>query len=789
MAVFKCKMCGGSLDVQENMTVIECDFCGTKQTLPNTNDEALQTLFNRANTLRMKSEFDKAAELYEKIVEQDDTQAEAHWGIVLCKYGIEYVEDPKTRKRIPTCHRASFEAVTKDIDYQAAIKHADTHQKYIYEAEAKAIDAIQRDILKIVNEEEPFDVFICYKETDSNGKRTVDSTIANDIYYQLTEQGYKVFYAAITLEDKLGQEYEPYIFAALNSAKVMLSIGTKPEYFQAVWVKNEWSRFLKIMKNDRSRMLIPCYRDMDAYELPEEFAHLQAQDMSKIGFISDLLRGIGKIIKKDEPKTVVKETIVQQNVEAPKQDIATILKRAYMFLEDGEWRNANDYAEKVLDIDPENAQAYLCKMLIDLGVKKKEQLVEQLKTLEQSSNFSKVLRYGDEALIKTLQEYNTEIVYRNARTAMNNAKKTEEFIAAARLFLDKKIVDYKDSRELNKKCLEKANNIHNVNIYQNALQHMRAKEYGMAMSQFYSIIEYKDSRQKYEECDEMKKRTAYDEAMQKSKYDVDAAIRIFNTIRGYKDVDKRIAECEAKRIQLLKEREERQKKEKIRKIVIKISIVIVALIVAAVILFFAVINPAMKKSAIKKAFIEKYSQEIYDRYGVVEEGRTITFGKYEYDDHDINSFDDLGPKPIEWIVLEVEEDRAMLFSKHVLDKRRYDSRSKIWSESELREWLNGEFLETAFTTEELEYILTVTVPASETKGESTEDKIYLITDEKLEKHFTAEERESESLSYFIFGDARFSNSGHVKCVEGGGYESINPFSTSGIRPVIWISLK
>ena len=147
------------------------------------------------------------------------------------------------------------------------------------------INEIQKGILAISQKEEPFDVFICYKETDDTGTRTQDSVIANDIYYQLTQEGLKVFYAAITLENKLGSAYEPCIFAALNSAKVMLAIGTKPEHFNAVWVKNEWSRFLKIIQKDRSKLLIPCYRDMDAYELPEEFAHLQAQDMSKIGFI------------------------------------------------------------------------------------------------------------------------------------------------------------------------------------------------------------------------------------------------------------------------------------------------------------------------------------------------------------------------------------------------------------------------------------------------------------------------------------------------------------------------
>ena len=70
----------------------------------------MQNLFNRANILRMKSEFDKAEEIYEKIIQRDSTQAEAYWGLILCKYGIEYVDDPATYKKIPTCHRASYDS-------------------------------------------------------------------------------------------------------------------------------------------------------------------------------------------------------------------------------------------------------------------------------------------------------------------------------------------------------------------------------------------------------------------------------------------------------------------------------------------------------------------------------------------------------------------------------------------------------------------------------------------------------------------------------------------------------
>jgi tetratricopeptide (TPR) repeat protein len=372
-------MCGGELDVDGNSTVVTCDYCGTKQTVPTSYDEEIRSLYNRANILRMKSEFDKAEQLYEKILGKDDKQAEAYWGVLLCKYGIEYVEDPKTGKRIPTCHRTSFDAITADEYYKLALDNADSVQQGIYESEAKYIDGVQKEILAISQKEEPYDVFICYKETDENGKRTQDSVIANDIYYQLTQEGYKVFYAAITLEDKLGSAYEPIIFAALNSAKVMLSIGTKPEYFTAVWVKNEWSRYLKLMQKDHTKMLIPCYKDMDAYELPEEFAHLQAQDMGKIGFINDIVRGIKKVIVKSKLEQKSTASIANSNV-------ANLLKRAYMYAEDGDFENANIYAEKILDIDSEFAEAYVVKLMCNLKQRKQEDLATLMTTFEDNNN-------------------------------------------------------------------------------------------------------------------------------------------------------------------------------------------------------------------------------------------------------------------------------------------------------------------------------------------------------------------------------------------------------------------
>lgn len=457
MAVLKCKMCGGELNASGNASVVECEFCGTRQTIPTSKDENLQGLFNRANILRMKSEFDKAAEIYEKIIQKDETQAEAYWGIILCKYGIEYVEDPQSFKRIPTCHRTSFDSIIADEDYKSALSYADSVQREIYESEAKEIDKLQKDILSIVHKEDPFDVFICYKETDADGKRTQDSVIANDIYHQLTQEGFKVFYAAITLENKLGTAYEPYIFAALNSAKVMLVIGTKPEYFNAVWVKNEWSRFLKLIPKDRTKLLIPCYRDMDAYELPEEFAHLQAQDMSKIGFINDVVRGIKKVINPDEQnREVVKETAAQ-SINA---NIEPLLKRAFMFLEDGDWNSANEYCEKVLDTDPENAEAYLGKLMSDCTKHNRDELLsyspseDTMCKIQNNKNFVNAFRYATQEF---KQAFLDKLMYTIAENIEKSAETAEDFFEASLCY--KQIKNYEDAAMRFKECDKKYKSI------------------------------------------------------------------------------------------------------------------------------------------------------------------------------------------------------------------------------------------------------------------------------------------------------------------------------------------
>lgn len=386
MTVIKCKMCGGDLQIIEGETVAECEYCGTKQTVPKVDDEKKLTLFSRANRLRLACEFDKAASVYESIVADFPEEAEAYWGLVLCRYGIEYVDDPATGRKVPTCHRSSFDSILEDSDFEQACENADPIARRVYRDEAKTIEDIRKGIVEVSGKEPPYDIFICYKETNENGERTIDSVIAQDVYDALTEKGYRVFFSRITLEDKLGTEYEPYIFAALNSAKLMLAFGTDYEYYNAVWVKNEWSRYLKLMAQDKTRHLIPCYKGIDAYDIPREFAKLQAQDMGKVGAMQDLLRGIDKIMGRSASGVTV--------APLPVAGTAAYTERGFFFLEDGDFVRAADYFERALDQNPRDGRAYLGKIFAGLHVSSLQEFEKLTVNLDGTNDYARAMQFS-----------------------------------------------------------------------------------------------------------------------------------------------------------------------------------------------------------------------------------------------------------------------------------------------------------------------------------------------------------------------------------------------------------
>ena len=114
-------------------------------------------------------------------------------------------------------------------------------------------------------------------------------------------------------------------------------------------------------------------------------------------------------------------------------------------------------------------------------------------------------------------------------------------------------------------------------------------------------------------------------------------------------------------------------------------------------------------------------------------GNVVTFGHYEQDCDMSN-----GPEPVEWIVLDVQDGKALLLSRYGLDMKPHhtDYSDITWENCPLRDWLNGDFLNSVFSADEQAAILMTEVDNSSSQGYSgwstnggnnTQDKVFLLS--------------------------------------------------------------
>ena len=716
--IIKCKMCGGDLAFEPGSTVCECEYCGSKQTIPSVDSEKKTNLFNRANRLRMNSEFDKASAVYEQIVAEFPEEAEAYWGLCLCAYGIEYVDDPATGSKIPTCHRTLPTSIMEDSNFEQACDYADPVARKVYREEAKTIDRIQKDILSIAQNETPYDVFICYKEIAEDGSRTEDSVLAQDVYEALTAKGLKVFFSRITLEDKLGTQYEPYIYAALSSAKVMLAFGTTYEYYDAVWVKNEWSRFLGMMKADKRKVLIPCFKGLDAYDMPKEFRGLQAQDMAKLGWMQDLVRGVEKLCGKggtasSAPNTVVQKTVVQEVQESGKAD--NLMKRVYLYLEDEDFEKASEYIDKVLDVDAEYAPAYVAQVLVAKKLTKEANLTILRASIDDDPTWKKALRFANE-------------------------EQKQRYLGYAKQINENEVYDKEQKKKQAELAVKKEQ-------YDRALAEISKGNYFWAMMILHQLNGYKDAEKLMRQCldkykeellqkeQEQRKTLAEKEQEQKetAKWAEELQMQI-NRLNA--EIDQLHGLFSAKKKQKLQEEVENllneQKQLEQRQYDIE--------------QFLRTAGASLKNIQSDKESRysdEKIMQEVERKAEwetLVQSGRQITFGHYP---QTANGNDNT---PIEWLILARDEQKILIVSKYGLDAQPYnkDYTSVTWETCTLRKWLNGTFYNKAFSSAEQAAILTTNVDNSKSQcysgwntsgGNNTEDKVFLLSYAEANKYF------------------------------------------------------
>lgn len=435
MAAFLCRACGGILELVDGKTLCRCKFCNTIQSVPLLDSAEKAELCARAETLRREYRYDKAIRLYEELIRLSPTDADLYWALTLCRYGVELSSDGSA-----LLNRIQAHSVLSDKDYKLALKFADRETRAVMERQAAQIDRIRREGAQLSESGGEYDIYLCAREAHENGRRASDSVIAAKLYSLLTAEGFRVFFPEKSLEDKSGGEWEPYIFAALRSAPVMIIVGTSAESFDDVWVRNAWSRFAELS----GKTVIPALRDMPPSELPVELSKLQALDLSKLGAESDLLSAV---------KTRLGNSAASAAESAENEN--PLLRRAELFLEDGDFERAAEICAGLLSKEPNNAHAYLIKLLAEYALPNENALDDMSENFTMSENYRLAMRYGSEPLRIRLKEHSSRSLYKKFTARLDVAADNERELLSAAADL-RTLGDYSNAADLAESAEKKA---------------------------------------------------------------------------------------------------------------------------------------------------------------------------------------------------------------------------------------------------------------------------------------------------------------------------------------------
>lgn len=403
-----CKICGGSIVRDGNFYI--CEYCGNKWEIDSGNDIHAVDRANAWRALR-DSDFEKAAELFEHIIAKESDNYEAYWGRALAQSCITYVTDLSENKKVPTCNNITDTSFLNGRDVQKAISLAPSDIGENYRKQASYIDKVRVEWLEKASREPAYDVFISYKDSDrENGiVRTQDSIDAQDLYNALAAEGYKVFFSRVSLRDKISEQYEPYIYNAIKTSKVMIVFGEKPEYFNAVWVKNEWTRFKTcIQKGEKHKnSLVVVYKNMDPSALPVVLSARQCLNAADMTFLSDLTRHIKRVVAESQKNVHLEKIAISGGQIAQKATTLSVnavqtrqigagaiaetsitekqtINLIYSYLRERQWQGAADLTEEVLFNNPGCAEALWCKLLASMRVSDGPALVGRLDAFVQN---------------------------------------------------------------------------------------------------------------------------------------------------------------------------------------------------------------------------------------------------------------------------------------------------------------------------------------------------------------------------------------------------------------------
>lgn len=563
--MYSCKMCGVALDAKAFDTLEKCPYCGMMNDVVRIKDVFQENQLDKANYYRRNRDYVRAAGLYNGLIRKDEELAVAHWGKLLCEYGVEYISDLASGTCVPVCNNMKEEAVFENPSYKAAIRFAGEELQSYYEQEAKKIQLIQQEMAKETEQENPYDVFLCYRESDSEGNPTKDSELAQELYEYLGKNGFDVFYEREC--KKQHGDTIAYRAHAARTATVMLVVGTSAESFDSPLVKMEWNERLKTSVEGDADFLV-AYKDMDMYELPDEIMHLQAKNMNRLSFLQELLEELERLCDRTDE---AEETEEQEQGMQGAVSAESLTERAFLCLEDGEFTKADELLEQALNCKAKYAKAYIGKLMVRLGACVEEDLAKGRMELTGYKEYNRIMRFGDAEQKKQIEDYNNQIIerkqteelsakqarYEQAMQQLEAAQSEQEYLAAARIFNE--VGAYKDAEEKYSSCMQTAAK---ENSYQNAMRLLHNNSFDEAESVFLQIEDYKDAADMADNC---RKEKVFQNGLQllgNRKYE--EAAEVFQGLGDYKNAAEQVVRCQKRVDRETLEKQKNEKKEELQ---------------------------------------------------------------------------------------------------------------------------------------------------------------------------------------------------------------------------------
>lgn len=466
----KCKNCGAPLNASRALNgVLECEYCGSAFTLPKeeTAGGAIEQLKIAANELDL-CRFEDAFASYRKAAELDENEPEAYFGMALSEFRVQYLKDNLKHRLQPVCHAATDKKFSENKNYLRALSLATKEQAEKYGRRAAEIDYIASEFFRLNKQGTGYDCFICVKVTDDEtGMRTADYKYADDIYFSLRGKGYKPFFSERELKNVTGADYEARILYALCSSECMLVVCGKEEYLNTPWVKNEYSRFLALIRDEEKESDSitlaffgkPIERlqgkngriqgidlgAMDATErvtafveahTPEAKKRREAEEEAKRAAEAELSRKLEEQQRaqreiEEQLKNLRQKAAVSAAPASAGLNITSLLVRAKQELDFGDYGAAAKYYGQAIDADPENGEAWFGAFLCGYEATEESQIIanltlKMLEWIKTDKNYIFATRNAQGELKNRIQAFAKEIADKEEILIEEERKRKEE---------------------------------------------------------------------------------------------------------------------------------------------------------------------------------------------------------------------------------------------------------------------------------------------------------------------------------------------------------------------------